>query len=93
MSEILGVSLAEDLIALDGGVDDLDDDSGVGSSDAESVLLGLILILVLLDKSSSCLVVGLSLSSPSVLDLISGEVRSCLDSLNEGHDNKLCECY
>ena len=66
--------MAEDSVTLDGGRDDLDDDLGVSSSDAESVFLGLILVLILLNKSSSGLVVGLSLSSPPVLDLISGEV-------------------
>lgn len=38
-SELLGVSLAEDSITLDGGIDDLSDDLLVGSSNAESVLL------------------------------------------------------
>lgn len=73
-SELLGVGLAEDSIALDGGVDDLDDDLGVGTADAQSVLLRFVLVLVLLDESSTCLVVGLSFSSSSVLNLISGEV-------------------
>jgi hypothetical protein len=72
--ELLGVSFAENSIALDGGVDDLDDNLGVGAADAESVLLGLVLVLVLLDESPSCLVVGLSFSSSPVLNLISGEV-------------------
>ena len=66
--------MAEDSIALDGSVDDLDDDSAVGSSNSESVLLGVVLVLVLLNESSSGLVVGLSLSSPPVLDLESGVV-------------------
>lgn len=73
--EVGGVGLAEDSIALDGGVDDLDDDLGVGPADAESVLLGVVLVLVLLDESSSCLVIGLSFSSPSILYLISGVMR------------------
>ena len=86
-SELLGVSLAEDSVTLDGGVDDLDDDLGVGSADVESVLLGVVLVLVLLDESPSGLVVGLSFSSPSVLDLESGVVRGGLDGLNESHVN------
>jgi len=51
--ELLGVGLSEHSIALDGGVDDLDDDAGVGPADAQSVLLGLVLVLVLLDESLS----------------------------------------
>lgn len=77
--------MAEDSVTLDGGKDNLDDDLCAGSSDTESVFLGLILVLILLNKSSSGLVVGLSLSSSSVLDLESGEVRSCLDGLDECH--------
>ena len=83
--ELLGVSLSEDSIALDGGVDDLNDDAAVGSSDAQSVLLGVVLVLVLLDESSSGLVVSLSLASASELDLISGVVRSGLHGLDECH--------
>jgi len=85
--ELLGVSLSEDSIALDGGVDDLHDDAAVGSSDAQSVLLGVVLVLVLLDESSSGLVVSLSLASASELDLISGVVRSGLHGLDECHVN------
>ena len=83
--ELLGVSLSEDFIALDGGEDDLNDDAGVGSSDAQSVLLGVVLVLVLLNESSSGLVVSLSLASASELDLISGVVRSGLHGLDECH--------
>ena len=83
--ELLGVSLSEDSIALDGGVDDLNDDAAVCSSDAQSVLLGVVLVLVLLDQSSSGLVVSLSLASASELDLISGVVRSGLHGLDECH--------
>jgi hypothetical protein len=85
LSEVLGVGLAEDSVALDGGVDDLGDDLGVGSADAQSVLLGLVLVLVLLNEAATGLVVGLSLSSASVLDLVSGEVSGGLDCLDEGH--------
>ena len=87
--ELLGVSLSEHSVALDGRVDDLDDDAAVGSSDAESVLLGVVLVLVLLDQSSSGLVVSLSLASASELDLESGVVRSGLHGLDECHVNLL----
>ncbi len=87
--ELSGVSLSEDLITLDGSVDHLNNDSAVGSSNAESVLLGIVLVLVLLDKSSSGLVVSLSLSSPSELDLISGVVSVTLEDLDETHVVKL----
>ena len=79
--------MSKDSIALNGGIDDLNDDAGVGSPDAQSVLLGVVLVLVLLDESSSGLVVSLSLASASELDLISGVVRSGLHGLDECHVN------
>jgi hypothetical protein len=84
-SELEGISLAEDSISLDGGEDDLGDDSLVGSSDNKSVLLGFVLVLVLLNKSSSGVVVSLSLSSSSEFDLESRVVGSCLDNFEETH--------
>ena len=83
--ELEGVSLSEDSISLNGGIDDLDDDSRVGPSHNKSVLLGIVLVLVLLDQSTSGLVVSLSLTSASELDLISGIVGSGLHSLNKTH--------
>ena len=61
LSEFEGVSSAEDLVALDGGVDDLSDDSLVGSSGDESVLGGVVFILILDDQSLSGVVVSESL--------------------------------
>ena len=61
LSEFEGVSSAENLVALDGGVDDLSDDSLVGSSGNESVLGGIVFILILDDQSLSGVVVSESL--------------------------------
>ena len=77
--------MSKDLVTLDGGEDDLADDSLVGSSDDESVLLGVVLVLVLLYQSSSGVEVGLSLSSASELDLEPLEVGLGLKHLNENH--------
>jgi len=63
LRKFLRVSVDHDTITFEGGVDDLADDSLVGSSDNESVLSGVVLILVLEDQSTSGVVVGLSLSS------------------------------
>ena len=49
LSEFLGVSSAHGAITLNGGVNNLGDDSAVGSADAEAVLLLVVLVLVLED--------------------------------------------
>lgn len=72
--EFVRVSSAEDLVALEGGVDDLSDDSGVGGSGNQSVLGGVVFILILDDQSLSGIVISDSLSSSSVLGLESLEV-------------------
>jgi hypothetical protein len=70
---------------LDGSIDNLSNDSSVGSSYNKSVFLGVILVLILLDESSSGVVISLSFSSSSVLDLESLEVSLVLYGLNECH--------
>jgi len=72
---------------LDGLVSDLAEDSGVRFPYNESVLLGVVLVLILLDKSSSGEVVGLSLSSSLVFDLESLEVSLALHNFDEAHVN------
>lgn len=56
--EFLRVSIDKDLVTFEGGIDDLADDSLVGSSDNESVLSGVVLVLVLEDQSTSGVVIG-----------------------------------
>jgi len=47
--EFGGLGVAENSVTLDGGIDDLAENLLVGSSDNESVLFGVVLVLVLLD--------------------------------------------
>jgi hypothetical protein len=61
LTEFEGVSSTEDLITLDGSVDNLSNDSSVGSSCNKSVLGGVVFILVLDDESLSGVVVSESL--------------------------------
>lgn len=77
--------MSEDSISLDGGVDDLSDDSGGGDSDDESVLGGVVFVLILLDQSLSGVVVSLSLTSSEEFGLVSHEVSFVLDELDKGH--------
>mmetsp|Transcript_13174 Transcript_13174/g.22336 ORF Transcript_13174/g.22336 Transcript_13174/m.22336 type:complete len:352 (+) Transcript_13174:108-1163(+) len=83
--ELGGVSGAKHSISGHGGVDDLADDLSAGSSDDESVLLGVVLVLLLHDQSPSSVEVGLALSSPLGLDLHPHRVSLVLDDLNETH--------
>jgi len=83
--ELERVSIDKDLVTFEGGVDDLADDSLVGSSDNESVLSGVVLVLVLEDQSTSGVVISLSLSSPSELSLVAHRVRLVLQNLNVTH--------
>jgi len=80
-----GLSFSKNSVTLDGGIDDLADNSGVGDSSNESVLGGVVLVLVLEDQSSSGIVVSLTLSSSSELGLESLEVSVSLVNLNESH--------
>jgi len=68
--EFLGVSGDHGLVALNSGVDDGADDSLVGSSDDESVLFGVVLVLVVDNKSLASVVVGLSMSSSAKFGLV-----------------------
>jgi len=83
--ELLRVSVDHDLVTLEGGMDDLADDSLVGSSDNESVLSGVVLVLVLEDQSTAGVVIGLSLSSPSEFGLVPHRVRLVLQNFNVTH--------
>lgn len=85
LGELSGQSLAQNSISLDGRVDDLADDLRVCSSHNETVLVGVVFVLILLDKSSALSVVGLALSSSSGLGLESLVVSVSLHSLDKCH--------
>ena len=78
--------MTENLITLNGRINDLSDDLSVSSSDNQSVFSCFVFVLILLDKSPSCVVVSLSFSSSSVLDLISLVVSLSLYNLHECHN-------
>lgn len=81
----MSVSSRHNKISRDSGVDDLSDNILVGESDDQSVLGRVVLVLSLSDQLSSSLVISLSLSSSSVLDLESLEVSLVFKDLLEGH--------
>jgi hypothetical protein len=85
LSELSGLGGTHNLITVHVGVDDLEDELGVGSSDDKSVLLLVVLVLVLADKSTSGEVVGLARSSSSGLGLHARRVSGVLKNLDEYH--------
>ena len=85
LSEFVGVSSAEDFVTLDGGVDDLGDDSGAGESDDESVFGGVVFVLILLDESLSGEVVGFTGVSSFEFGLVTHEICFVLDNFDECH--------
>merc|ERR1711971_1341600 len=84
-SELLRVSRCDGHISLDGRVDDGAQNSAVGSSDDESVLLGVVLVLVVDDESLTCVVVSLSLSSSAEFGLVALRVSFVLQNLDVAH--------
>lgn len=84
-SKLLRISLAHGAVTLDGGVDDGGDDSSVGASNAESVLLLVVLVLVLEDKTATGEVVGLTLAATEELGLVTGAVGVALKDFDECH--------
>lgn len=79
------LSGAKDLVSSHGSINNLGDVFSVSSSDDESVLLGVILVLVLSNKLLSSKIVGFTLSSSLGLDLSSLEEGVVLDNFNECH--------
>jgi len=69
--ELSGVSGGDDAITLDANVDNLGNYALVGATDAETVLPGVVLVLLLEHKSPAGVVVGLSLSAPAEFGLVS----------------------
>lgn len=59
-----------DVVALDGRVDNLADDLGVGDTNHKTVLSCIVLVLVLEDETTTLLVVGLARSTTVELDLV-----------------------
>jgi len=81
--ELVGVGRGQDHITLDLGIHELTDDVGVGEADDETVLGGVVLVLVLDDQALASIIVGLALTAATVLDLEALEIGTVLDELDE----------
>lgn len=84
--ELMGVGRGKDHITLDLGVDELADNVGVGDTNDETVLGGVVLVLVLDDQALAGVVVSLTLTATTVLNLETLEVGGILNEL----DKSLC---
>ena len=83
--ELVGVGGGHDHITSDLRVSDLADDVAVGETDDESVLVGVVLVDVLDHELSAGGVVGLALTTTTVLGLEALEVSFVLDEFLERH--------
>merc|ERR1719348_2353212 len=85
LGQLRGIGGAHHLVALQVGVGDLTCDVLVGNPDNHAVLGGVILVLVLDDKTFAGIVVGLALAPPPELDLEPLEVSLVLDHFDKDH--------
>jgi len=83
--ELMCVSGTDDSISLDLSVRYLTDDVFVGEANNHTVLGGVVLVLVLNTEAFAGIVVGSSLTTSPVLDLVPLEVLLSLDNLNKRH--------
>lgn len=72
----------------------LSDDVLVGEADDETVLGGVVLVLVLDRETLARVVVGLALAPPLELGLVALEVGAVLDNFNKTHskEDELAKC-
>merc|ERR1719348_2295444 len=85
LGQLRGIGSAHHLITLKVGIGDLTCNVLVGNPDNHAVLGGVILVLVLDDKTFAGIVVGLALAPPPELDLEPLEVSLVLDNLDKDH--------
>ena len=83
--ELTGVSDGKDAVTIDLRVSNLADHVLVGETDDESVLVGLVLVLVLDHQLAALVVVGAALAAAPVEGLVPLEVGLVLNNLDERH--------
>lgn len=62
--ELVGISSRQNTVAVDGGIDNLDNDVLVGETYNETVLWCVVLVLVLNGQRAASSVIGLSFTAP-----------------------------
>jgi hypothetical protein len=87
VGKLVCIGSSNDKVTLDAGTDDLTDDVRVCDANDETVLWCVVLVLVLDDQTFAGIVVGLALTTTTVLNLEAFEVGLVLDGL----DKRLCK--
>lgn len=82
-AEFVTVCSLDDLITVEVGGDDSSDDITVGETDNKTVLWSIVLVLVLPDKTLTCIVIGLVFATTTWLDLETRVVSLVLDDFDE----------
>lgn len=89
--KFVSISRGKDDITLDLGINDLANDVSVGNTDNETVLGGVVLVLVLDDQTLASVVISLTLTATTILDLVTLVVSpiflNLLESLNGRNEN------
>jgi len=83
--KLMGVGASEDNIVVHIGLDDLADDILAGDADDETVLGGLVLVLILGNQTLTGIVVSLAFASTTELDLVTLVISSVFYYFNESH--------
>lgn len=83
VGQLVRVSRSKDEISLNLGIDDLADDVGVGEADNEAILAGVVLVLVLDDQTLAGIIIGLSLTTTTILYLEALKVGFIFDTLDK----------
>ena len=86
------VSGSHNTITFKPSISNLTADVGVRLSDNHTVFGGIILVLILNDKSLSCIVIGLSFTAPAKLDLEPLEVGLALYHLDKCMNTAMYSC-
>jgi hypothetical protein len=83
VGELMGVGRGKDKVTLNLGIDHLANNVSVGDTDNQTILGGVILVLVLDDQALAGIVVSLSLAAAAVFDLVAFEVSLIFNNLDE----------
>lgn len=79
----MGVSGADNTVPFNAGVRNLAGDVTVAQTDNQTILRGVVFVLVLEDQTLAGIVIGLALTTPAEPDLITLEVLLVLYNLHE----------
>jgi len=83
VGKFVGIGRSDDKVSLNLGIDDLADNISVGKTNNQTVLGGVVLVLVLNDQALASIVVCLALAASAILDLVALEIGLVFDGFDE----------